>query len=115
MADDKVRLGQVIGVFGPGSMLDLPERSLPDYHSGATGIPGRSSEGLFLWRSQRVLWVLRVRNTRLYPLLVRSHGDRRVTGFRYGSTQSGHWASGEAGGERAGSENLHRALSGVSA
>jgi hypothetical protein len=28
MADDKVRLGQVIGVFGPGAMLDLPERSV---------------------------------------------------------------------------------------
>jgi hypothetical protein len=28
MADDKIRLGQVIGVFGPGSMLDLPERSV---------------------------------------------------------------------------------------
>ena len=28
MADDKVRLGQVIGVFGPGAMLDLPDRSV---------------------------------------------------------------------------------------
>ena len=28
MADDKVRLSQVIGVFGPGAMLDLPERSV---------------------------------------------------------------------------------------
>jgi hypothetical protein len=28
MADDKIRLGQVIGVFGPASMLDLPERSV---------------------------------------------------------------------------------------
>ena len=28
MADDKVRLGQVVGVFGPGAMLDLPERSV---------------------------------------------------------------------------------------
>lgn len=28
MAEDRVRLGQVIGVFGPGSMLDLPERSV---------------------------------------------------------------------------------------
>src|SRR6266481_3047436 len=25
---------------------------LPDYHSGATGIPGRFSEGLLLWRLQ---------------------------------------------------------------
>jgi hypothetical protein len=28
MADDKVRLSQVVGVFGPGAMLDLPERSV---------------------------------------------------------------------------------------
>ena len=28
MADDKIRLGQVIGVFGPGAMLDLPDRSV---------------------------------------------------------------------------------------
>src|SRR5260370_36755881 len=28
MAEDKVRLSQVIGVFGPGAMLDLPERSV---------------------------------------------------------------------------------------
>jgi hypothetical protein len=28
MADDRIRLGQVIGVFGPGAMLDLPERSV---------------------------------------------------------------------------------------
>ena len=28
MAQDKVRLSQVIGVFGPGAMLDLPERSV---------------------------------------------------------------------------------------
>ena len=28
MADDKVRMSQVIGVFGPGAMLDLPERSV---------------------------------------------------------------------------------------
>ncbi len=29
MADDKIRLSQVIGVFGPGAMLDLPERISP--------------------------------------------------------------------------------------
>jgi hypothetical protein len=28
MADDKIRLSQVVGVFGPGAMLDLPERSV---------------------------------------------------------------------------------------
>ncbi len=28
MADDKVRLSQVVGVFGPGAMLDLPDRSV---------------------------------------------------------------------------------------
>src|ERR1700686_3539089 len=28
MANDKVRLSQVVGVFGPGAMLDLPERSV---------------------------------------------------------------------------------------
>src|SRR5580704_6580195 len=28
MADDKVRLSRVVGVFGPGAMLDLPERSV---------------------------------------------------------------------------------------
>ena len=28
MADDKIRLRQVVGVFGPGAMLDLPERSV---------------------------------------------------------------------------------------
>ena len=28
MAEDKVRLSQVVGVFGPGAMLDLPERSV---------------------------------------------------------------------------------------
>ena len=28
MAEDKVRLGQVVGVYGPGAMLDLPERSV---------------------------------------------------------------------------------------
>jgi hypothetical protein len=28
MADDKVRLSQIVGVFGPGAMLDLPERSV---------------------------------------------------------------------------------------
>lgn len=28
MADDVIRLSQVIGVFGPGAMLDLPERSV---------------------------------------------------------------------------------------
>ena len=25
---DKSRLSQIIGVFGPGSMIDLPERSV---------------------------------------------------------------------------------------
>ena len=28
MADEAIRLSQVIGVFGPGAMLDLPERSV---------------------------------------------------------------------------------------
>jgi hypothetical protein len=28
MADDTIRMSQVIGVFGPGAMLDLPERSV---------------------------------------------------------------------------------------
>ena len=28
MADETVRMSQVIGVFGPGAMLDLPERSV---------------------------------------------------------------------------------------
>lgn len=28
MADDVIRMSQVIGVFGPGAMLDLPERSV---------------------------------------------------------------------------------------
>lgn len=28
MADDAIRMSQVIGVFGPGAMLDLPERSV---------------------------------------------------------------------------------------
>jgi hypothetical protein len=28
MADDKVRLSQIVGVFGPGAMLDLPDRSV---------------------------------------------------------------------------------------
>jgi hypothetical protein len=28
MPDDKIRLSQVVGVFGPGAMLDLPERSV---------------------------------------------------------------------------------------
>ena len=28
MANDKVRLSQIVGVFGPGSMLDLPDRSV---------------------------------------------------------------------------------------
>ncbi len=28
MAYDVIRLSQVIGVFGPGAMLDLPERSV---------------------------------------------------------------------------------------
>lgn len=28
MADDRIRLSQVVGVFGPGAMLDLPERSV---------------------------------------------------------------------------------------
>jgi hypothetical protein len=28
MADNKVRLSQIVGTFGPGSMLDLPERSV---------------------------------------------------------------------------------------
>ena len=28
MADDTIRMGQVVGVFGPGAMLDLPERSV---------------------------------------------------------------------------------------
>jgi hypothetical protein len=28
MANDKARLGQIVGLFGPGSMLDLPDRSV---------------------------------------------------------------------------------------
>ncbi|MDB5541246.1 MAG: hypothetical protein JWQ89_2973, partial [Devosia sp.] len=28
MAHDKVRLGQIVGLYGPGAMLDLPERSV---------------------------------------------------------------------------------------
>jgi hypothetical protein len=28
MADEKIRMSQVVGVFGPGAMLDLPERSV---------------------------------------------------------------------------------------
>src|SRR5450755_1144935 len=28
MADNKVRLSQIVGTFGPGAMLDLPERSV---------------------------------------------------------------------------------------
>ena len=28
MADDKIRMSQVVGLFGPGAMLDLPERSV---------------------------------------------------------------------------------------
>lgn len=42
MADDKIRLSQVVGVFGPGAMLDLPERSvlvqgLDDWEMFGTG------------------------------------------------------------------------------
>lgn len=28
MGDEKIRMSQVVGVFGPGAMLDLPERSV---------------------------------------------------------------------------------------
>ena len=28
MTDNKVRLSQVVGVYGPGAMLDLPDRSV---------------------------------------------------------------------------------------
>lgn len=28
MANDVLRMGQVVGVFGPGAMLDLPDRSI---------------------------------------------------------------------------------------
>ena len=28
MADKSIRISQVVGVFGPGAMLDLPERSV---------------------------------------------------------------------------------------
>ncbi len=42
MADDRIRLSQVVGVFGPGAMLDLPERSvlvqgLDDWEMFGTG------------------------------------------------------------------------------
>lgn len=32
MADEKIRMSQVVGVFGPGAMLDLPERSVARRH-----------------------------------------------------------------------------------
>jgi len=28
VADESIRMSQVVGVFGPGAMLDLPERSV---------------------------------------------------------------------------------------
>jgi hypothetical protein len=28
VADESIRMSQVVGVFGPGAMLDLPERSI---------------------------------------------------------------------------------------
>ena len=28
MAKDQIRMGQVVGLFGPGAMMDLPDRSV---------------------------------------------------------------------------------------
>jgi hypothetical protein len=70
MADDRVRLSQVVGLYGPGAMLDLPERSVV-----VMGLDDWEMSGPGTFRS--------IQEPRLQRLLQkRLSGDARLAGDR---------------------------------